>query len=48
LAHILLATERIFHPANGLDAWRGPLHSIEPVDFRDVPSDVVGRIFLKS
>ncbi len=34
------------HP-NALDAWRGLLRGIESVDFRDVPSDIVGRIFQK-
>ena len=37
----------IFHPANALDTWRGVLRNIESVDFREVPSDVVGRIFQK-
>jgi hypothetical protein len=41
------ATELIFHPANALDAWRGLLRGIESVDFREVSSDVVGRIFQK-
>lgn len=41
------ATEIVFHPANALDAWRGLLRGIESVDFREVPSDVVGRIFQK-
>lgn len=41
------ATELVFHPDNALDAWRGLLRGIEPVDFREVPSDVVGRIFQK-
>jgi hypothetical protein len=41
------ATELVFHPATALDAWRGLLRGIEPVDFREVPSDVVGRIFQK-
>lgn len=41
------ATELVFHPINALDAWRGLLRGIESVDFREVPSDVVGRIFQK-
>lgn len=41
------ATELVFHPGNALDAWRGLLRGIESVDFREVPSDVVGRIFQK-
>ncbi|MGA2068011.1 MAG: N-6 DNA methylase [Thermoguttaceae bacterium] len=41
------ATELVFQPVNALDAWRGLLRGIESVDFREVPSDVVGRIFQK-
>ncbi|MGA2032709.1 MAG: N-6 DNA methylase [Thermoguttaceae bacterium] len=41
------ASESVFRAANALDAWRGLLRGIESVDFRDVPSDVVGRIFQK-
>jgi hypothetical protein len=41
------ATELVFHPDSALDAWRGLLRGIESVDFREVPSDVVGRIFQK-
>ena len=41
------ATELVFHPVNAVDAWRGLLRGIESVDFREVPSDVVGRIFQK-
>ena len=41
------ASELIFHPSNALDAWRGLLRGIESVDFREVSSDVVGRIFQK-
>jgi hypothetical protein len=41
------ATELVFQPANALDAWRGLLRGIESVDFREVASDVVGRIFQK-
>ena len=41
------ATELVFQPVSALDAWRGLLRGIESVDFREVPSDVVGRIFQK-
>jgi hypothetical protein len=41
------ATELVFQPPSALDAWRGLLRGIESVDFREVPSDVVGRIFQK-
>ncbi len=41
------ATGLVFQPTNALDAWQGMLHGIESVDFREVPSDVVGRIFQK-
>ena len=41
------AAELVFHAPNALDAWRGLLRGIESVDFREVPSDVVGRIFQK-
>jgi methylase of polypeptide subunit release factors len=41
------AAELVFHAPNALDAWRGLLRGIELVDFREVPSDVVGRIFQK-
>lgn len=37
----------VFQPENALDAWRGLLRGIEYVDFKEVPSDVVGRIFQK-
>ncbi|MCU0913454.1 MAG: N-6 DNA methylase [Planctomycetes bacterium] len=37
----------VFYPDTSLDAWRGMLRGIESVDFREVPSDVVGRIFQK-
>ncbi len=37
----------VFQPASALDAWRGLLRGIESVDFREVSSDVVGRIFQK-
>ncbi len=37
----------VFHADTALDAWRGMLRGIESVDFREVPSDVVGRIFQK-
>jgi hypothetical protein len=41
------ATGLVFHPPTAIDAWRGVLQEIESVDFREVPSDVVGRIFQK-
>ena len=41
------ATALVFQPANALDTWRGLLRGVESVDFREVPSDVVGRIFQK-
>jgi hypothetical protein len=41
------AAELVFQPAGALDGWRGLLRGIESVDFREVPSDVVGRIFQK-
>jgi hypothetical protein len=41
------ATSLVFDPPTALDTWRGVLRSIESVDFKEVPSDVVGRIFQK-
>lgn len=41
------ATALVFHAPNALDAWRGFLRDIESVDFHRIPSDLVGRIFLK-
>ncbi len=41
------ATRLVFEPVSALDAWRGMLRGIESVDFGEVPSDVVGRIFQK-
>lgn len=41
------ATAVVFQAPNALDAWRGLLRGIESVDFKDVPSDIVGRIFQK-
>jgi methylase of polypeptide subunit release factors len=41
------ATELVFHPPGALDAWRAVLRNIESIDFAEVPSDVVGRIFQK-
>lgn len=41
------AAELVFQAENALDAWRGLLRGIESVDFRNVPSDVVGQIFQK-
>jgi methylase of polypeptide subunit release factors len=37
----------VFEAPNALDAWRGLLRGIESVNFKDVPSDIVGRIFQK-
>ncbi len=41
------ASAIVFDAPNALDAWRGLLRGIESVDFKDVPSDIVGRIFQK-
>lgn len=41
------ATGLVFQAPNALDAWRGLLRGIESVDFKDVSSDIVGRIFQK-
>jgi methylase of polypeptide subunit release factors len=41
------AAELVFHAPGALDAWRGLLRGIESVDFAQVSSDVVGRIFQK-
>jgi methylase of polypeptide subunit release factors len=41
------ATALVFQPDHALDAWRGLLRGIESVDFGEVASDVVGRIFQK-
>ena len=41
------AAELVFHAPSAIDAWRGLLRNIEAVDFKEVPSDVVGRIFQK-
>jgi type I restriction-modification system DNA methylase subunit len=41
------ANDQVFSPEGAVDAWRGFLRGIEAVDFRDVPSDVVGLIFQK-
>ena len=41
------ATALVFQPDNALQAWRGLLKGIEAVDFSNVPSDVIGRIFQK-
>lgn len=37
----------VFQPPSAIDAWRGLLRGIEPIDFKEVSSDVVGRIFQK-
>ncbi len=41
------ANNQVFAPPSAVDAWRSFLRNIESVDFRDVPSDVVGLIFQK-
>lgn len=41
------ATQLVFRADFALDAWRGLLRGIESVNFRDVSSDIVGRIFQK-
>jgi len=41
------ATGLVFQPPNALDAWRGLLRGIDPIDFHEIPSDIVGRIFQK-
>lgn len=41
------ATALVFYAPGAMDAWRGLLRGIEPIDFSEVPSDVVGRIFQK-
>ena len=38
------ATALVFQPANALDTWAGLLRGVESVDFREVPSDVVGHL----
>jgi hypothetical protein len=41
------ASAVVFEAPGALDAWRGLLRGIESVDFKDVKSDIVGRIFQK-
>ena len=41
------ATKLVFEPDGALDAWRGLLRGVESIDFKQVRSDVVGRIFQK-
>jgi len=41
------ATKLVFEPDSALDAWRGLLRGVESIDFKQVRSDVVGRIFQK-
>ncbi len=41
------AINLVFQPEGALDAWRALLRNIELIDFRQVPSDIVGRIFQK-
>lgn len=39
------ATTLVFQPDGAVDAWRGLLRHLESVDFSEVSSDIVGRIF---
>jgi hypothetical protein len=41
------ASRLVFEAPGAIDAWRGLLRGIESVNFRDVASDIVGRIFQK-
>ena len=41
------ATALVFQPPKAIDAWRGLLSNIASIDFSEVSSDVVGRIFQK-
>ena len=41
------ANDLAFAPEGAVDAWRGFLHGIEEIDFREVPADIVGLIFQK-
>jgi methylase of polypeptide subunit release factors len=41
------ATTLVFCPPGALDGWRGLLRGIGSIDFSEVTSDVVGRIFQK-
>jgi len=41
------ATSLVFQPPKAIEAWRGLLSNVATIDFSDVPSDVVGRIFQK-
>lgn len=39
------ASKLVFEAPGAIDAWRGVLHAIGGIDFRQVSSDVLGRIF---
>jgi methylase of polypeptide subunit release factors len=39
--------ELVFLAPEALDSWRGLLKGIEPIDFSQISSDVIGRIFQK-
>jgi type I restriction-modification system DNA methylase subunit len=41
------ANDLVFAPHGAVDAWRAFLRGIDAVDFREVPSDIVGLIFQK-
>jgi methylase of polypeptide subunit release factors len=41
------ATQLVFDSDGAIDAWRALLRGIESIDFKQVRSDVVGRIFQK-
>jgi methylase of polypeptide subunit release factors len=41
------ATSLVFQPPKAIDGWRGLLSNVATIDFSEVPSDVVGRIFQK-
>lgn len=39
------ASALLFQPPGAIDAWRGVLRAIGGIDFRQVSSDVIGRVF---
>ena len=39
------ASVLVFEPPGAIQAWKGVLRAIRGIDFRQVPSDVLGRIF---
>ncbi|MBI4568010.1 MAG: SAM-dependent DNA methyltransferase, partial [Planctomycetes bacterium] len=41
------ASDLVFQAPHAIQAWRSLLRGIDAIDFKDVPSDVVGRIFQK-